>query len=214
MSKRPIQPMHPKNQMVTPKRATLAGIVGLAVAVALGVSIPRDESGRVVTADVNEGQALVITHVRGPQFLSAYLDIVGVITACDGITTIDGKPMPRNRTFTEAECSMLLEEELVKHAQGVMACTPGIALSDDRLTERRREGPRFAAVSLAYNIGVGAYCRSTARRRFNSGDYAGGCAAITWWNKAGGRVVRGLVLRRAREAKVCLEGLGVEDTAR
>jgi lysozyme len=102
----------------------------------------------------------------------------------------------------------LLELELVKHAQGVMACTPGLAISPAPLTEKRREGPRFAAISLAYNIGVGAYCGSTARRRFNAGDYAGGCEALTWWNKAGGRPVRGLILRRNREAKVCREGLG------
>jgi lysozyme len=146
--------------------------------------------------------------VSGKQYLKVYLDIVGVATACDGITTYKGKPLPRNHTFTEAQCTAMLEEELVKHAQGVMSCSPGLALSPSILTEKRREGPRFASVSLAYNIGIGGYCNSTARRRFNAGDYAGGCEAITWFNKAGGRVVRGLVNRRNKEAKVCREGLG------
>lgn len=187
---------------------TLAMIVGVNVAAALGAFIPKEESGRTVAVSVNPDSSLNVRHVRGRQYLRVYLDIVGVPTACDGITTYKGKPLPRNHVFTESQCTEMLEEELVKHAQGVMSCTPGLAISPAILTEREREGPRFAAVSLAYNIGVGRYCSSTARRRFNSGDMAGGCEAITWFNKAGGRVVRGLVNRRNKEAKVCREGLG------
>lgn len=187
---------------------TLAAVVGVNVAAALGAFIPKEESGRTVAVTVNPDTSLNVRHVSGKQYLKVYLDIVGVATACDGITTYKGKPLPRNHTFTEAQCTIMLEEELVKHAQGVMACTPGLALSPAILTERSREGPRFAAVSLAYNIGIGGYCNSTARRRFNAGNMAGGCEAITWFNKAGGRVVRGLVNRRNKEAKVCREGLG------
>jgi lysozyme len=187
---------------------TLAGVLGsIAAAIALFTSIPAEESGRTVAVSVNPDTSLNVRHQRGRQYLTVYLDMVGVPTACDGITTINGKPMPRGRTFTEAECTRLLELELVKHAQGVMSCSPGLALSEKRHVELLREGPRFAAVSLAYNVGIGAYCGSTARRRFNAGDYLGGCEAITWWNKAGGRVVRGLVNRRAKEAKVCREGI-------
>ena len=187
---------------------TLVSVVGLAVAQALGAFIPAEESGRKVSVTINPDTSLNVRHVSGKQYLKVYLDIVGVATACDGITTYKGKPLPRNHTFTEAQCTAMLEEELVKHAQGVMACTPGLALSPNIDVERRREGPRFAAVSLAYNIGIGAYCSSTARRRFNAGAYLSGCQAVTWFNKAGGRVVRGLVNRRAKESKVCVEGLG------
>jgi len=187
---------------------TLASVVGISVATALGAFVPKEESGRTVAVTVNPDTSLNVRHIRGRQYLTVYLDMVGVPTACDGITTIDGRPMPRGRTFTEAECTRLLELELTKHAQGVMACTPGLAIAQTRALERMREGPRFAAVSLAYNVGVGAYCGSTARRRFDAGDLRGGCEAITWWNRAGGRVVRGLVLRREREARVCREGLG------
>lgn len=187
---------------------TLAAVVGVNVAAALGAFIPAEESGRKVSVTVNPDTSLNVRHVSGKQYLKVYLDIVGVATACDGITTYKGKPLPRNHTFTEAQCTAMLEEELVKHAQGVMSCSPGLALSPAILTEKRREGPRFASVSLAYNIGIGGYCSSTARRRFNVGDYAGGCEALTWFNKAGGRVVRGLVNRRNKEAKVCREGLG------
>lgn len=206
------RPKKPNNAPIKGGRkgaiVTLAAVVGVNVAAALGAFIPKEESGRTVAVTVNPDTSLNVRHVRGKQYLKVYLDIVGVATACDGITTYRGKPLPRNHTFTEAQCTQMLEEELVKHAQGVMACTPGLALSPAILTERSREGPRFAAVSLAYNIGVSGYCNSTARRRFNAGNMAGGCEAITWFNKAGGRVVRGLVNRRNKEAKVCRESLG------
>lgn len=189
------------------KIATLAGVVGLAVAAGLGGFIPKEESGRTVDASIAEDGTLVVKHISGRQYLNVYLDMVGVPTACDGITTVDGRAMRPGESFSEAECARLLEIEMIKHAEEVMQCTPGLALSDDPDSEHRREGPRFAAVSLAYNIGGARYCRSTARKRFNAGNYAGGCTALTWWNRAGGRVVRGLVNRRAREAKVCREGL-------
>lgn len=187
---------------------TLASVVGLGVAQALGVFVPAEESGRKVAVTTNPDTSLNVRHISGKQYLRVYLDMVGVATACDGITTYKGKPLARNQIFTEAQCSAMLEEELVKHAQGVMACSPGLALSSNPTLERMREGPRFAAVSGAYNYGIGRYCSSTARARFNAGDLAGGCTALTWFNKAGGRVVRGLVNRRNKEAKVCREGLG------
>ena len=64
-----------------------------------------------------------------------------------------------------------------------------------------------AYVSLAYNAGIRGIGRSTATRRLNDGDIVGGCKAIGWWNKAGQRVVRGLVNRRADEVQLCLRGV-------
>jgi lysozyme len=60
-----------------------------------------------------------------------------------------------------------------------------------------------ASTSLAYNIGTTAFCNSTVVKRFNAGDYAGGCAAFSMWDKANGRVVPGLANRRARERAMC-----------
>lgn len=60
-----------------------------------------------------------------------------------------------------------------------------------------------AYVSLTYNIGAGAFCGSTLVRRLNAGDYAGACAEISRWNRAGGRVLPGLIKRRADERARC-----------
>lgn len=60
-----------------------------------------------------------------------------------------------------------------------------------------------AYVSLAYNIGDGAFCGSTLVRKLNAGDYAGACAEISRWDKQSGQVLRGLTKRRAEERAKC-----------
>lgn len=61
-----------------------------------------------------------------------------------------------------------------------------------------------AYVSLAYNIGTGAFCRSSLVQKLNARDYAGACKEILRWNKAGGKEVRGLTVRREAEYKQCI----------
>ena len=61
-----------------------------------------------------------------------------------------------------------------------------------------------AYLSLAYNIGPIAFCNSTLVRRLNDQDYAGACREILRWDKAGGKPVRGLTLRREAEHKQCI----------
>lgn len=175
---------------------TLAGVIGSAAgAVLLFTTVPLEESGRTVAVTVApETGAATIRHVSGRQYLSAYLDAVGVPTACDGIT----RGIRMGQRHTEAQCTALLERELVEHAEQVIRCVPGL---------KGRAHQAAAAVSLAYNIGGTAFCRSTAARRFNAGQWAAGCDAFTMWNKAGGRVLRGLVLRRGRERAMCRTGL-------
>jgi lysozyme len=130
----------------------------------------------------------------GKKHLRAYQDIVGVWTICDGIT----KGVRRGQTETTAGCLARQEQELIAHAAPVLACTPGL---------RGRPHQLAAAVSLAYNIGARGYCRSTIARRFNAGEWRRGCDAFLAWNKAGGRVIRGLANRRAAERALCRKGL-------
>jgi lysozyme len=61
-----------------------------------------------------------------------------------------------------------------------------------------------AYVSLTYNIGSGAFCKSTLVRKLNAQDYSGACWEILRWNKAGGRVLTGLVNRRKSEYNTCM----------
>lgn len=57
-----------------------------------------------------------------------------------------------------------------------------------------------ALVSLVFNIGAGAFGRSTLLRKLNDGDKAGAGAEFARWNQAAGKVLPGLVKRRADEA--------------
>ena len=77
------------------------------------------------------------------------------------------------------------------------------------------DSARAAAISVAYNAGVGALCASPIVRKWNEGDFRGGCEAIRGWRIGshphgpnGPLVVqRGLQNRRNDEAKLCLSGL-------
>jgi len=72
--------------------------------------------------------------------------------------------------------------------------SPGLANTDPR---------RFAAIiSFCYNCGTGNYRVSTLKRRVDAKDWAGAQEEIQKWNKAAGRVLRGLTIRRQAEAKL------------
>lgn len=122
--------------------------------------------------------------------LKTYRDPIGIVTACTGHT---GPELAMGQTFTEAQCATMTGDDLVKHARGVQACID-VPLTDGELA---------ADVSLAFNIGVEAFCNSTLARKQNAGDHAGACAEFDRWNKAGGRVLPGLVRRRAAERALC-----------
>lgn len=132
------------------------------------------------------------------EVLTTYTDPVGVSTVCYGDTD-PGMAIP-GVTYTREECLRSLERQLIAHAGPVVDCLG--------IDPERYPAQTAAFVSLAYNIGAGTFCRSTAAKRWRAGDHAGACEAITWWNKAGGRVLKGLVRRRADERALCLQGLG------
>jgi lysozyme len=61
-----------------------------------------------------------------------------------------------------------------------------------------------AYINLTYNIGGRAFCSSTLVKKLNTLDYAGACKEILRWDKASGRVVKGLTNRRQKEYKQCI----------
>lgn len=123
-----------------------------------------------------------------------YLDIAKIPTACYG----DTENVIVGKFYSDEECEARLYDQARRHVVPVLECTPSL-----------RDKPYLlaAAGSLAYNIGPSAYCSSTVDRRFDAGDPRGACDAILMWNRAGGRVVQGLVNRRKWEKDLCLKGL-------
>lgn len=156
----------------------------------------------------DEGIAL-IKRFEGCE-LTAYLDSAGVWTIGYGHAATSGRhPIPhRGMTITQAEAERIFEEDMRHFADQVRP-----------LLTRKATPTQFSAlVSLAFNIGVGAFSGSTALKRFNAGDLEGAAEALQWWNKAtvGGKkvVLRGLVRRRTEEAAMLLSDTGIPVSAR
>jgi lysozyme len=76
------------------------------------------------------------------------------------------------------------------------------------------DGVRAVAISLAYNAGPAAVCRSPMVAKWNAGKIREGCEAIRgWYIRAGGQVRQGLINRRNDEARKCLAGIQHSDGA-
>lgn len=128
----------------------------------------------------------------------AYRDIVGVWTICYGST----RGVRAAMVMSDQQCLDLLTAEVAEYRLGLHRYFTPTTIA------ARLPATRDAAyTSTAFNCGIGAIGKSTATRRLNAGDIVGGCEALTWWNKAGGRVIRGLFERRKREQSLCLQGI-------
>ena len=87
-----------------------------------------------------------------------------------------------------------LSAEVTHFAVGALKLSPKLKNASPR---------RFAAIiSFCYNCGLGNYRVSTLKKRVDAEDWAGAQEEIVKWNKAAGRVLKGLTIRRQAEAKL------------
>lgn len=91
--------------------------------------------------------------------------------------------------WTRAECDARLEADLAAYAVAVDR-----TLGDAPTTQAQFD----ALVSFHYN--TGAIARATLTRKHIAGYHAGAAREFARWNRAGGKVLKGLVRRRAAEA--------------
>lgn len=61
-----------------------------------------------------------------------------------------------------------------------------------------------AYVSLTFNIGSGAFCKSTLVKLLNKSNYTEACEQILRWDKFNGGAIKGLTIRRQAEYKKCI----------
>lgn len=120
----------------------------------------------------------------------AYKDAVGVPTIGFGETA---GVKPGDRTTPERALVQLLSST-EKHADAIRQCI--------KVPLYQHEFDSY--VSLAYNIGTGAFCKSTLVKKLNAKDYTGACEEIRRWNRAGGKVLPGLTKRRETEYRMCM----------
>lgn len=103
-----------------------------------------------------------------------------------------GRGIDETTVWTAAQADIALDLELHHFADALLKYSPRLLLASDR---------RLAAlISFAYNCGIGNYRVSTLKRRVDAEDWQGAAEQIVRWNKANGRVMRGLTRRREAEA--------------
>ncbi|MGL9724915.1 lysozyme [Sodalis sp. (in: enterobacteria)] len=122
-----------------------------------------------------------------------YRDSGGVLSVCYGHTGSDIVPGKR---YTAAECQALLDSDL----------EAAMSVVDANVTVPLTESQKAALASFVYNVGSGAFARSTLLKKLNAGDRVGACDEMRRWVYDHGRVWKGLVSRRDVERELCLKG--------
>lgn len=114
-----------------------------------------------------------------------------------GIDPFNGGRIKRGTVWTQEQCGIRFEQHLALFEQSVRA-----TLGKAPVTQ-----PQFdALVSFAYNLGGKALAGSTLMRLHKAGDYPGAAKQFLRWNKAAGKVMRGLTRRRTAEAELYRSG--------
>ena len=120
--------------------------------------------------------------------LTAYQDSVGVWTIGYGHT----KGVHAGMSITQEEAEQMLLIELEEY-EGYIDKYVIVPLTQNQFD---------ALVVWVYNLGPTNLRRSTLLKELNSGNYTAAGNEITRWNKAGGKVLAGLVKRREAEAEL------------
>lgn len=124
-----------------------------------------------------------------PGFYKAYLDPVGIPTIGWGHTNVHPPKFNADTIWSQAQCDNALRSDLAGFEKHVLTqLKPSVKLAQHEFD---------ALVSWAYNTGGPA--SATLWRKLNAGDRAGIPAELAKWNKAGGKVLAGLVRRRKAE---------------
>ena len=104
------------------------------------------------------------------------------------------KTVKSGMVITQARANELLAEDLIEYDQAV------INFVKVNLTQNQRD----ALVSFCFNVGIGAFHKSTLLRVLNQGNYSEAANQFMRWNRAGGKIVQGLNNRREAERKLFL----------
>lgn len=127
--------------------------------------------------------------------LEAYQDVVGIWTIGWGET----KGVVKGLKWTQEKADTELAVRAQEFLNNVYKACPRVCeLSPNQ---------QAACASLAYNIGVGAFAKSTVARKIREGNLREAAEAFMMWNKAGGKVVKGLDNRRHMERTLFLKGM-------
>lgn len=126
------------------------------------------------------------------------IDPPNVITYCYGRTNYDEAGLRPGDVCTKEQGKQFLADDLAgKYLPPLQRCIPNF----DGMPIQRQ----MAFLDAAYNLGSGGVCKSSMVRKLKSGDIRGACDAFLLYDRANGKVIRGLALRRQAERKLCLQ---------
>lgn len=110
----------------------------------------------------------------------------------------DGKQLPDsyNKTFTESEVDAILRKDLARFERGVTLLFP--------MSYRFTQGMFDALVSFSFNLGLGSLQRSTVRSALLRHDKNKAGESLLKYCRAGGKILKGLQLRRQAEYKLLM----------
>lgn len=138
--------------------------------------------------------------------IDPYLDPIGIWTIGWGHAIRVGSDYLRGKENRRAAMDLypggISKEQAEQLLRGDLmdACRDVESLVEVDLTDNQ-----FGAlVSFTFNLGRGSLAKSTLLKKLNEDDYDGAAAEFQKWNKAGGKVLKGLVTRRAAEAEFFL----------
>ena len=126
--------------------------------------------------------------------LTTYKDSAGLFTIGYGHLIADGRTLPDSAKYkiTQKQADLLLKYDVIPREKAVeRLCT--VPLNQNEFD---------ALVSFVFNLGAGCFQRSTIRQKLNRGDRAGAAKVLLRYNRAGGKVIKGLVTRRMAEFKL------------
>ena len=125
-----------------------------------------------------------------------YLCPAGVPTIGFGSTRgLNGKRIRINSTHITKEQGEELLKRDVSQAENSVKRLIKVKINENQLS---------ALCSFVYNLGSGRLQSSTLRAKMNRGDYEGAANEFPTWRRAGGKILRGLVLRREMDQKLFL----------
>ena len=137
---------------------------------------------------------------RGIQLIKHYEGVrnrpyrcpAGLWTVGVGHLIGDGKSLPEswNKVFTKEEIDGLLKSDLRRFELGVHKMLPNMPL---------RQSEFDALVSFSFNLGLGCFQRSTIRQALLRGDKKAAMESLLKYCRAGGKILKGLQLRRQDE---------------
>lgn len=129
--------------------------------------------------------------------LKAYYDAVGVLTIGWGWTQkVDGKPITKGMTISQATADRLLRCGVIQYEQDVSKLVR-VPLNQNQFD---------ALVSFTYNVGAKALSGSTLLSKLNAGDYPGAADELLKWVYGNKVKLSGLVTRRKAEREMFLRG--------